>query len=393
MNKIAVNANPSMTRYLAQRTNILKENPIQIADVGARDGYNTEWSILGQGMNVFCFEPDEIECKRLQGSADNNVRYLASALSHSKGKQTLYEANLSYSTGLYPSHMEFFDRLLNGENARVVGEEEIEVDTLDNVLKKVGEPRLNFLKLDAEGAELDILKGASSAIEDPGMVGVLTEFRLHPEINGSPPFWQVDQFLQSKGFRLFDISTNLQSRKVMPYPGTMDYFLPDGTRFYAYTENGQVMDGDALYLRDLFIPMNREIMKELSGLDVLKFAVLYEIYHHNDAAAELIDANRDIIDPILDANLLLDLLTPILLGAKLSFNDYKKTYYHPSTMFASTSRISSTVHDESEGSLEEDSNLPRRVNDLEGRIAAMERSISWRITAPLRKLRNLISFS
>jgi len=330
-----------MCRYLTQDLGAFNNDPIMAVDIGARDGFSSEWSVFASGARIFGFEPDQAECARLNATAPPHVTYIPTALGRARQEQTLYEANLSYSTGLYASNMEFFSRLLNRDNAEVVGEQLITVDTLDAALAREGVNHVNFVKLDAEGAELDIMAGAKELMRSPALFGVATEIRFHPEINGSPPFWQVDQFLQSLGLRLFDISANAQSRRVMPYPGTADYILPGGKRFYAYTIHGQVMDGDALYFRDVFLPCNREILAQMKPIDALKLAAFYELYCHSDAAAELLIAFRDQMQSLVDCDYLLDLLTPPLHGEKLGYQKYIEKYFDPSTSFASRAAESS----------------------------------------------------
>jgi FkbM family methyltransferase len=48
---------------------------------------------------------------------------------------------------------------------------EVEVDTIDNILLELGVSKVDFIKLDAEGAEVEILKGISS-------VSVGTQFHI-----------------------------------------------------------------------------------------------------------------------------------------------------------------------------------------------------------------------
>src|SRR6202008_3567829 len=133
-----------------------------------------------------------------------------------------------------------------------------------------GVDAIDFLKLDVEGAELDVLRGGARFVESPRLIGVLSEFRFHPEINGSPPFWQLDEHLQARGFRLFDMHFSHQSRRVLPYEGLADYRLPNGERFFAYTAHGQVMDGDVLYFRDLLIAANSQIRAQTEPVQLLK---------------------------------------------------------------------------------------------------------------------------
>ena len=336
MNEIAVNPRPDMCKYVAQETSLLKNDPASIADVGSRYGYNPEWEAFGPCMKVICFEPDIEECALLNSMNNLKAQFIPVALYRTKGQRTFYETKLPDSAGLYRSNMNFFNRLLNRDNAKTINKRVIDVDTLDNALDQKNIAGLNFLKLDAEGAELDILQGANLTLSDPRLFGVFTEFQFHPEINGSPSFWELDKFLQSQGFRLFNIGTNFQSRRDMPYPGITDYFLASGERFYAYTEHGQVMGGDALYFRDLLLEQNRDIAEALNPLDIIKFAAFFEIYHHNDAAAELIIKYREKIKPIIDFNELLNKLTPEVSGKKLSYDEYIMSYFYNDTDFNRT---------------------------------------------------------
>ena len=65
MSTIAINAAPAMCQYIVQQTELFLRNPVLIADVGARDGYNIEWKAFANCMRAFCFELDTEECARL----------------------------------------------------------------------------------------------------------------------------------------------------------------------------------------------------------------------------------------------------------------------------------------------------------------------------------------
>lgn len=334
MSGIEVNTNPVMCRFLIQNTDYFQKDPFILVDVGARDGFNAEWENFTDGARIYCFEPDIEECTRLNADAPSHVTYIPTALGSEPGEGLIYETRLPYSSGLYESRMDFFSRLLNRDNAEVFGHTSVQLDTLDQALAREGVSSVDFIKLDAEGAELDILKGGKNILSGSTLLGILTEYRFHPEINGSAPFWMMDQFLQEEGFRLFDIAAYPQSRRGLPYPGVNDYFMSDGTRFYAYTTHGQVMDGDALYYRDLLIEMNLDSGKSMSPVKLLKLAALYELYHHNDAAAEVLITFREQLEDIVDCDKLLDLLTPEFYGKKLGYTDYMQKYFDPETSFS-----------------------------------------------------------
>lgn len=275
-----------LTEYLAPK---FADDPLIFVDVGARWGLDARWAALGDSLRAYCFEPDAAECERLNAAAHPGVTYIPAALSARTGKATLYKTKFSASSGLYQTNMKFFGRLLNAQNAELVSAEEIDVLTLEEAREKYAIPNQDFLKLDVEGAEMDVLRGAHIG----GTFGVYTEFRFHRQINGSPPFSELDQFLTARGFMLYDMMFSRQSRKALPYPGPRIHDTK-GQRFFASTSGGQVMDGDAVYFRDpLQIALTRN--------QILRSACLFELYGLADCAAELLierekEAEVDVIE-------------------------------------------------------------------------------------------------
>lgn len=317
----ALNASPLVTRHLVEERRAFVEDPLVIFDIGARWGMNAEWEVFGEQMRVYCFEPDEEECSRLAAEAPPQIKYIPTALGRKSGEAILYESKLAASSGLYKTRMDYFGRLVNRDNGVVVDERVVATKSLDDVMTKYGIGHVDFIKVDVEGAELDVLKGSEIALRSNRLLGILSEIRLHEEINGSPPFATLDAFAQERGFRLYNIHVTRQSRAVLPYPQLGDYRLPSGERFFAYTSHGQVQDGDALYFRDLFTVEN------CPPIRILKLCALMEIYCLSDCAAELIVANKERLAPLVDPEHLLDLLTIGVAGRQTTYREYMASYF------------------------------------------------------------------
>ena len=320
MSGIAINLHPLMTRHLVEELRVFEREPVVIFDVGGRGGINQEWTAFGDQLQVYCFEPDEEECRRLAAEAPAQIKYIPQALGKSAGTVALYEAKLAASTSLYKTRMDYFGRFLNSDNGVIVGERTVVVRPLDEVVGQYGVDRIDFIKLDAEGAELDILKGGIETLGKGDVLGVLSEIRFHREINGSPPFWELDAFLRSRNFHLYDIEANRHSRRALPYPSAADYRTATGERFFGYTTRGQIQDGDALYFRDL-------LGGATSPLGTLKLCALMEIYSLNDCAAELVAANKESLRQYADPDKLLDLLASGIAGRSTHYQDYLNAYF------------------------------------------------------------------
>ena len=89
----------------------------------------------------------------------------------------------------------------NCRNARpfdVVGSESISLTTLDAI--KPSLPSIDFLQIDVQGAELQVLQGAAETLKDIAMLEL--EMRFYPIYEHEPLFGDVHAFLSARGFLL-----------------------------------------------------------------------------------------------------------------------------------------------------------------------------------------------
>lgn len=322
---ITVNPNPLMTQFLVRKTGVFKDNPFVIVDVGARGGLAPHWSVLEPYLKAYCFEPAADECARLAASAPAHITYIPKALAEKSGKKILYVTALADSSGLYKTNMRYFDRLVNGANGVTISEHEIECTTLADCVDR-GEIALpDFIKIDAEGGEFDVMQGMGLVLP----LGFITEIRFHGHINGSAPFSVVDNLTTAIGYRLYDLTFYYQSRKDLPYPQLRRVTTQEGRPFMGVTTRGQIQDGDALYFRDL---VSDELTATRSTAQILKMACLMELYSLNDCAAELLIAlqKKHFVEGGIDFLTipgLLNLLASGITGERTTFEDYRAQYF------------------------------------------------------------------
>ncbi len=174
-----------MKAYLGD-FNILRPQDIVI-DCGANIG---EFSIAcaQAGATVHSFEPDPKDFEALCANAFVGLTPVPKALWHKSGKLKLYENNDSGDSGLIDI----------GRAAAVL---EIEAVSLDEYMAQVGEKkRVRLIKLEAEGAEPEVLDGAKEVLSRTDYVAA----DMGPErgILQESTMVEVTTRLSKQGFRL-----------------------------------------------------------------------------------------------------------------------------------------------------------------------------------------------
>ena len=109
----------------------------------------------------------------------------------------------------------------------------MKTDTMDGQLKKAGLDEVDFIKIDTQGYELSILEGAKRTLEN--VIGLEIEVEFLPIYKDQPLFHEVNQFITSRGFELFDLKRY--------------YWRRNNTNNYGADKKGQIIFGDALYFR------------------------------------------------------------------------------------------------------------------------------------------------
>jgi hypothetical protein len=83
--------------------------------------------------------------------------------------------------------------------------EQVEVVTLDQFAKKNNLGSIGLLKIDAEGFDLEVIKGAAGTLSSGRVKFVMAEVGFHPGDDRHPLFDEVRNTLAEHGFRVFGI--------------------------------------------------------------------------------------------------------------------------------------------------------------------------------------------
>jgi FkbM family methyltransferase len=203
-------------------------------DCGARKGKLPPPLRRISAVEYIGVEADAEECGRLNASARPGHRYLQAVLDRAADTRTFHVTRNPASASLLEPNHHFLSQFLELKDSFVV-ERAVTVNTipLDRCLADHDIPRADFLELDVQGSELDVLMGAERTLGTT--LGVQAEVEFAPMYSGQPLFADVDAYLRARGFQLFDLS-RYHARRTALDPIT-------ATR-------GQLLWGHALYLRE-----------------------------------------------------------------------------------------------------------------------------------------------
>jgi FkbM family methyltransferase len=184
-----------------------EENPIIIVDVGAGGGVDNGWSGLPTGSRVIGFEPDEDECRRLNAIERNpggpRVDYIPVALGKERASVPFYRTVMSHCSSTLRPIEELRVRFPTFEGTAIESARNIELVPLDDWCHEQAVFHVDFIKLDTQGSELDILSGAKHILDSTLIVE--TEVELNPLYENQPLFGDVDAHLRSQGFELWTL--------------------------------------------------------------------------------------------------------------------------------------------------------------------------------------------
>ncbi|MDQ7250231.1 FkbM family methyltransferase [Dongia sedimenti] len=196
-----------------------------VLDVGANSG-GYAWELFDEGYagRIISFEPLPTAWQQLKAkSASYGGRWLAGpqvAVSAENGEAVFHEAENSVSSSLLPMRDEHVRASPGSGPAR-----DIKVTTrmLDDLLPAIDissdEPL--FLKIDTQGSEKQVLKGASRTIAQH-VDGIQVEMSLVPLYDGQPLAAEIHAMLEGLGFVLWDMIPGTRDRsthRLLQYDG------------------------------------------------------------------------------------------------------------------------------------------------------------------------------
>lgn len=262
----------------------LDGSPITYVDIGARGGFESELQALAFCTDAVGFEPAPAEWARLQaGGAErwHSRRILPHAIGGANGTRMLHVPADPVAASLLPANPEAcapFSRDMFFDPVETV---EVDTMTLPDALAEAGIGQPDYLKIDAEGAEHEILVAADDLVRDLSALKI--EVAFLPLRQGQPLAAELDRHLAARGFQLFDLIGAAHWRD------SGHVIHPFADKLPVPYSRGQLVHGDFLFFRSA---ESLDFESDTGRLKVLKTAILAMAFGYFDFALRLLGDHR-----------------------------------------------------------------------------------------------------
>ena len=212
---------------------------------------------------VIGFEPTGDTCRELNDRYGPPHLFLPHFVGDGKpGEFRL--CNYPMTSSLYEPNYELLDKFQAlSEFTQVVERSQVETTRLDDIPEVAD---IDFLKMDVQGAECDILSGAAQSLRSA--VAVYTEVMFVPMYKDQPLFADVDQSLRNMGFMLHGFD-GISGRAFQPFFANNN----------PYETFNQAIWANAMYVKDF------TALSCLSDDQLVKMAmILHEVFGSYDLA-------------------------------------------------------------------------------------------------------------
>lgn len=217
-------------------------------DVGARNGLKDLRS-LSRSISLYSFEPNLQDNDSLingKGNEYTEFHLIKKGLYSSPGTYNFYlMANPSMSSMHKPDEKilsEYFNSINEFKEWRkqlnIIGETKVETITIDDFVKERGINFIDYLKLDTQGTELEILKGAENSLKEKKIGVIKTEFAFISLYQNQPTFTQIDQYLNSHGYKLITCEFNYDQSYFSRKHGEKPKWGIGGDAYYCINSEG-----------------------------------------------------------------------------------------------------------------------------------------------------------
>jgi FkbM family methyltransferase len=221
------------------------------------------------GSQIVAFELDKQLCANLNRTGPRGIRYYPVALGRREETRPLYETMHPMCTSLFKPNEALIGRYHNLEVGMLKSVGSVDTVSLDRFAGDTGIKDVDFIKIDIQGAELEVFEGGTTTLHD--VVAVVSEVAFIPGYIGAPVFGDVCRFLSEQGL-MFHKFLGLSGRALRPT------IINDDPNFVV-----QHLWADAVFMRHILK------LSDLTPPKLLKLSLLSHLYSSPDVAFYCLD--------------------------------------------------------------------------------------------------------
>jgi len=253
-------------------------------DFGASGGIPKNWQQAEEFCDFVLVEPSSSHLEKLQKSKTPNKTIINKAAHAETTRKNLYCADTG-GASLYKPNISFVRKYVDYHlNTHLGLVETVAVVNAKDLIADAGFQRIDIIKIDTQGSELDIMAGLGDYLDDA--VCIFVEIPAGNNYEDAPDMDEYFRFLKRKNFELFDIQTNRAYRT--QNPSLKDFHRKTfGVKLHPTSLSARVMDMDALFFKseDCVIARNNPQY-------ILRLAAAYCLYKYFGDAWCLIDESK-----------------------------------------------------------------------------------------------------
>jgi FkbM family methyltransferase len=254
---------------------VLAAAPLTVMDIGGAMGADERWNLLRDQCRFMFFEPDDRSQDGLVTGAGRDV-VVPVGLGGADGERTLYLTEGPFASSLYRPNEVVLKPFAVWPWYRPAGQASVPVKTLDGVLAERSGWTPDFIKVDVEGADLEVLQAGEGALY--ASFGVQIEVSFLDRNEGAPGYGVADQWLRARGF--------------VPHLLIREHWVRENALWGANSQ-AQIAWGDAVYFRPQAWALGRLADNPgQASRDLCAFVAILLAYASHDAALDLVRAAR-----------------------------------------------------------------------------------------------------
>jgi len=231
---------------------------INLIDLGSSAGLSAYWNPLKRLLNLYAFDPNEEECKRMaqEKTCFLLAKYIPYAIAGKNGKYTLYKTNDTHCWSLLEPNSDWLSRFSFYRKFVVEEKVPIEVKKLEDITQL---KNINFdtIKLDTQGLELPILESSEKIVKECFLIEAETGF--FENYKNESTFGQISEFMRKNDYLLFDINT--------------DHRISRENHFSEKTKKQQILWCQSTWLKD-YVAIEKKNQLNINRAKALKALIL-----------------------------------------------------------------------------------------------------------------------